>query len=74
MTNILEIRNLAKRYEDFALEGVSLGVEAGGIVGLDGGNGAGKTTTIKATLRLIRPDGGEVLLFGEPAGFGAAWA
>lgn len=65
MNELLTIRNLGKRYEGFDLEGVSLSVPSGMIVGLVGGNGAGKSTTIKAALGLLRPNEGEVLLFGE---------
>lgn len=71
MTNLLEIRNLVKRYDGFTLDGVSLSVEAGSVVGLVGGNGAGKTTLIKAALGLIGPSEGDVLLFGQPVVAGA---
>jgi len=54
-----------------AVRGVSFDVRPGEIFGLLGPNGAGKTTTIKSILRLVRPSGGEVELFGgspdEPA-------
>ena len=46
------------------MEGLDLTVEPGEIFGLLGPNGAGKTTTMKMMLGLLRPDGGEVLLFG----------
>lgn len=62
---ILEVRGLTKRYPGFALEDVSLSVGAGRVMGFIGRNGAGKTTTLKAVLRFIRPDGGEVRFFGE---------
>lgn len=65
MQNLLEIRNLEKRYEGFSLEGISLDVPQGCVVGLVGSNGSGKTTTIKAALDLIRIDGGSVSLLGE---------
>ena len=64
MNDLLTITNLEKRYDGFALRGVSLSVPAGSVVGFVGSNGAGKTTTIKAALGLIRPDGGTVELFG----------
>ncbi len=65
MSDLLRIQNLEKHYDDFDLEGVSLSVPTGSVVGFVGSNGAGKTTTIKAVLGLIRPDGGSVTLFGE---------
>ncbi|MGA7476543.1 MAG: ABC transporter ATP-binding protein [Thermoplasmata archaeon] len=48
-----------------ALYSVSFSVEAGQIVGLLGPNGAGKSTTMKAVLGLVRPDSGEIRLFGK---------
>ena len=65
MSDLLRIQNLEKHYDGFDLDGVSLSVPAGSVVGFIGSNGAGKTTTIKAILGLIRPDGGSISLFGE---------
>src|SRR5271157_2907563 len=48
-----------------ALYAVSFSVPAGQIVGLLGPNGAGKSTTMKAVLGLVRPDSGEIRLFGK---------
>jgi len=48
-----------------AVDGLSLEVEEGNIMGLIGPNGAGKTTTIKVLLGLLRPDRGKVEVFGE---------
>jgi ABC-2 type transport system ATP-binding protein len=60
---------LRKRYgRRTAVDGVSFTVDRGDVVGLIGPNGAGKTTTIKMLLGLVRPDAGEVLLLGRPAG------
>ncbi|MFI9550786.1 ABC transporter ATP-binding protein [Nonomuraea endophytica] len=59
---------LRKRYRRrTAVDGVSLTVGRGEVVGLLGPNGAGKTTVIKMLLGLVRPDAGEVLLLGRPA-------
>jgi ABC-2 type transport system ATP-binding protein len=49
------------------VDGVSLTVGRGEVVGLLGPNGAGKTTVIKMLLGLVRPDAGEVLVLGRPA-------
>jgi ABC-2 type transport system ATP-binding protein len=47
---------------------LSLAVEPGRCYGLFGRNGAGKTTTIKCLLNLLRPQGGQVRVFGlDPA-------
>jgi ABC-2 type transport system ATP-binding protein len=59
---------LRKRYgRRQAVDGVSLEVARGEVLGLLGPNGAGKTTVIKILLGLVRPDDGEVLLLGRPA-------
>ena len=44
--NAIEIRNLTKRYDGFALDNISFDVPKGSIMGYIGQNGAGKTTTI----------------------------
>lgn len=48
-----------------AVEGVSLRVAPGQLVGLIGPNGAGKTTTFNACCGLVQPSVGRVELFGE---------
>jgi ABC-2 type transport system ATP-binding protein len=62
--NILEIKNLRKRYKGFALDGISLSLPQGYILGLIGPNGAGKTTTIKILLNIVKREGGEVQVVG----------
>ena len=47
-----------------AVDGLSLALAPGEIVGFLGTNGAGKTTTIKMITGLLRPDAGEVSVFG----------
>jgi len=60
---VLKAEKLKKRYKDRqVLNGVSLYVKEGEIVGLLGPNGAGKTTTFKSLLGFIRPDEGKVLI------------
>ena len=61
---LVEAHDLVKRYDGFALQGVSLQVEAGTVVGFVGRNGAGKSTTIKALLGLVALDGGEARVLG----------
>lgn len=61
---MLKISHLKKTYRDFSLD-CSMEVQSGMITGLIGRNGSGKSTTFKALLGLIRPDGGEVELFGK---------
>jgi len=56
-------RNLVKRYgRRRALDGFTLAVPAGCILGLVGANGAGKTTWMMSVAGLVRPDGGEISL------------
>jgi lipopolysaccharide export system ATP-binding protein len=58
--------NLVKHYRGRAVvDGISLQVREGEIVGLLGHNGAGKTTTFYMVVGLVRPDGGRVLLDGK---------
>ena len=61
----LRIKGVTKRYEGFTLDGVSLDVPRGSVVGLIGQNGAGKTTLMKAVLGTIHMNGGTVELFGR---------
>jgi len=63
---LLETRNLVKRYGPrTVVDGVSLQVSTGAVVGLLGPNGAGKTTTFYSIAGFIRPDKGNVILGGE---------
>ena len=69
MTQLLEIKNLTKRYgSKIALNGVNLSVGSGKIIGLLGPNGAGKTTLIKILNGLLQPDSGEVRICGQVPG------
>jgi ABC-2 type transport system ATP-binding protein len=58
---MLEITELVKRYGDvLALDGCSLRVPPGHLVGLLGPNGAGKTTVMRTLFGLVVPDAGKV--------------
>ena len=50
-----------------AVNGVSFSVGPGEVFGLLGPNGAGKTTTISMIAGLLRPESGQVLIFGDEA-------
>jgi ABC-2 type transport system ATP-binding protein len=64
---VLELLDLRKRYADLvALDGVSLRVEPGEILGVLGPNGAGKSTLVSLVVGLLQPDAGEVRI--GPAG------
>ncbi len=62
----LETNKIVKRYRNrTVVDGVSLQVNTGIVVGLLGPNGAGKTTSFYTIAGFIRPDSGQVLLNGE---------
>ncbi|GAA0964715.1 daunorubicin resistance protein DrrA family ABC transporter ATP-binding protein [Acrocarpospora macrocephala] len=64
---MLQAIDLVKRYGSvLALDGFSLSVAAGEIVGLVGHNGAGKTTFVEIVSYLIRQDSGHVTIDGRP--------
>ena len=66
MENIIEIKNLKKKYDDkFELGEIDIKIPKGIIVGLIGENGAGKTTLIKSMLNIIKIDSGEIKIFGK---------
>jgi len=63
----IETRGLTRRFgTQLAVNAVDLQVPEASVYGFLGPNGAGKTTTIRMLLGLIRPNAGEVKLFGEP--------
>ena len=64
MENILEVKNLYKKYDNFELKKISFNLPKGMIMGFIGENGAGKTTTIKAILDIIKSYSGEIKIFG----------
>ena len=76
---ILEARNVFKTFQIsagafrpkrplHAVNGVSLKVNRGEVLGLVGESGCGKTTLAKMLLGLLRPSSGELLIDGEPVG------
>ena len=66
-TPMLEVSDLVKRYGGvLALDGCSLQVPAGHLVGLLGPNGAGKTTVMRTLFGLVLPDAGTVRWRGRP--------
>lgn len=63
---LLEVDKIIKRYRNrTVVDGVSLQINTGAVVGLLGPNGAGKTTSFYSIAGFIRPDGGRVLLNNE---------
>ena len=69
MSSIVKCEHVVKRYGDIvAVNDISFTVEEGEIFGLIGPNGAGKTTTIRMMMDIIKPDSGEMTVFGEKLG------
>ena len=71
--NAIELKQVKKRYGDFALNNVNLTLPQGCVLGLIGENGAGKSTLIRMMCGMCKPDGGEVVVLGERAGRSAAF-
>ncbi|MGN6610853.1 MAG: ATP-binding cassette domain-containing protein [Angustibacter sp.] len=65
MTNAVVAEGLVKQYgEVTALDGLSLAVPRGTVLGVLGPNGAGKTTTVRVLTTLLRPDAGRAEVAG----------
>ncbi|WP_431680176.1 ATP-binding cassette domain-containing protein [Kitasatospora sp. KL5] len=65
MAPAIQAENLVKTFGDVrALDGVSLDVPEGTVLGLLGPNGAGKTTTVRVLTTLLRPDSGRATVAG----------
>ena len=63
---IYEVKNVSKTYGAVvALDGASLKLHAGEVVGLVGDNGAGKSTLVKVLFGAHSLDSGQILLDGE---------
>ena len=63
--NKIEIKNLKKDYQNFALKDVNFSIPAGYVTGFIGRNGMGKTTTIKSILSLIQYQGEILSIHGD---------
>ncbi len=66
MSLMLKVKNLSKNFNGLkAVNNLSFTVNQGDIYGFLGQNGAGKSTTIRMLLTLIKPDAGEINIFGK---------
>jgi ABC-2 type transport system ATP-binding protein len=63
----LEIRGLARRVDQPAVDGLDLSVRIGEFYTLLGPNGAGKTTILRMISGLLKPDRGSITVFGIDA-------
>lgn len=68
-SHLIEAQNLIYSYGPGlpALNGVSLEIHAGEMLAIVGRNGAGKSTLAKLLVGLLKPQQGELILFGKPA-------
>ena len=64
MNQILTVKNIQKKYNNFTLGPINTSFKGGVIIGLIGENGAGKTTFIKSILGIIKSTG-KVEIFGH---------
>ncbi len=74
-SHVITARHVTLSYgSDSVLDDISLSVERGSIVGLEGQNGSGKSTLIHALAGLIKPTAGQLSVFGEsPWKASSAW-
>lgn len=64
---MIELKEVTKKYfNKIALEGVTLALPVGRIVGIVGENGSGKSTILKLLAGLVRPSLGTVIIDDEP--------
>ncbi len=62
---ILEVKDLECGYDEFRIKEVSFRVEEGEFIGIIGPNGSGKTSLLRAVTRILKPDRGEIYLWGK---------
>ena len=63
---VISVRNLVKRFNGRAvLEGVNLDIMRGETMVIMGGSGSGKSTLLRLIIGSMKPDEGEILIFGE---------
>ena len=68
MGYLLEVRNVTKRFGGLvAVNDVSVGLNAGEVIGIVGDNGAGKSTLIKVISGVHRPEVGTIHFLGKEA-------
>ena len=66
MTNLIEIRNLTKRFGDLlVLDDISVNFKKGEVVAIIGASGGGKSTFLRTINLLETPTSGEILISGK---------
>lgn len=72
MAYLLEVKNITKRFGGLvAVNDVSMGVNAGEVVGVLGDNGAGKSTLIKVISGVYHPEEGHIFFQGREVTVGS---
>ncbi|WP_100399050.1 ABC transporter ATP-binding protein [Bacillus sp. FJAT-44742] len=64
MEYVVELERVTKDLNGFSVKNIDLQVKKGFVTGFIGENGSGKSTTIKMMMNLLKPDAGEVRVFG----------
>lgn len=65
----VDVNNVTFRYENVpVLEEINFKIDENDFVGIIGPNGGGKTTFVKILIGLLKPETGNVKIFGQPAG------
>lgn len=65
----IEVKSVTKRFKDKTIiNNISISLEAGKIHGLIGRNGSGKTVLMKMIIGFLKPDSGEIRVFGDLIG------
>lgn len=64
--NAIELKNVTKKHKGFEITNLNLTVPQGYITGFIGPNGSGKSTVIRMIMDLIRPNEGDIQIFGNP--------
>jgi ABC-2 type transport system ATP-binding protein len=65
MQSAFQFNDVIKTYPDFQLGPLNLELEPGVVLGYIGPNGSGKTTTMHCLTGLVRPDQGNMFVFGQ---------
>jgi ABC-2 type transport system ATP-binding protein len=65
--NVIEVSQVSKSFQNVkVVDNLTFDIKQGEIFGMMGPNGAGKTTTIRMLMDILKPDTGEIKLFGKP--------